>query len=191
MNCHFRQVLCHSGWSMAFWALKAACLHWKHSCFRQYYLAVPSLSSQLLAAATPAVVLVSSIAAINARHILYSTSMLPYLRHLPLRWRVVLAYLLTDEAYAVTIRRYIDKPHNQYMHYHLLGSGLLLFTVWQISTLAGIMLGTTFPKALSLGFAIPLSFMAIVIPLPENYTPNCCRANRRCDCAYLPVTSME
>ena len=89
--------------------------------------------TQLLAAATPAVVLVSSIAAINARHMLYSTSMLPYLRHLPLRWRVVLAYLLTDEAYAVTIRRYIDKPHNQYMHYHLLGSGLLLFTVCQIS----------------------------------------------------------
>lgn len=124
--------------------------------------------TQLLAAATPAVVLVSSIAAINARHMLYSTSMLPYLRHLPLRWRVVLAYLLTDEAYAVTIRRYIDKPHNQYMHYHLLGSGLLLFTVWQISTLAGIMLGTTIPKALSLGFAIPLSFMAIVIPLLKS-----------------------
>jgi len=121
--------------------------------------------TQLLAAATPAVVLVSCIAAINARHMLYSTSMLPYIGHLPLRWRIVLAYLLTDEAYAVSIRRYIDRPHNQHMHYHLLASGLLLFTVWQASTLAGILLGATIPKALSLGFAIPLSFMAIVIPL--------------------------
>ena len=121
--------------------------------------------TQLVSAATPALIIITSIAAINARHMLYATSMHRYIGHLPLGWRIVLAYLLTDEAYAVSIRRYIDRPHNQHMHYHLLASGLLLFTVWQASTLAGILLGATIPKALSLGFAIPLSFMAIVIPL--------------------------
>ena len=51
------------------------------------------------------------------------------------------------------------------MHYHLLGRGLLLFIVWQLSTLAGIMAGAAIPDYLDLGFAIPLSFLAIVVPL--------------------------
>jgi len=38
-----------------------------------------------------------SVAVINARHILYSVSVAPYLSTLPLRWRIVLGYLLTDE----------------------------------------------------------------------------------------------
>ena len=121
--------------------------------------------TQLVSAATPALIIITSIAAINARHMLYATSMHRYIGHLPLGWRIVLAYLLTDEAYAVSIKRYVNAPHNPFMHYHLLGSGLLLFIVWQCSTLAGIVLGTAIPKELALGFAIPLSFMAIVIPL--------------------------
>ena len=121
--------------------------------------------TQLYAAATPFGIWVGSIAAINARHLLYSTSMLEYLGQLPLRWRILLAYLLTDEAYAVSIRRYSLRPHSEVMHYHLLGSGILLFIVWQLSTLAGIMVGAAIPDYLDLGFAIPLSFLAIVVPL--------------------------
>ena len=121
--------------------------------------------TQLISSSTPPAIIVSTIGAINARHLLYSTSMLGYLSHLPLRWRVLLAYLLTDEAYAVSIRRFSERPHNANMHYHLLGSGLLLFSVWQASTLAGIVLGAAIPAQLELGFAIPLSFLAIVLPL--------------------------
>lgn len=43
---------------------------------------------------------------LNLRHILYSASVAEYVRHLPRRWRLLLAYLLTDEAYAVAILRY-------------------------------------------------------------------------------------
>lgn len=121
--------------------------------------------TQLIASTTPAAILIPSIGAINARHLLYSTSMLQYLAHLPLKWRVILSYLLTDEAYAVSIRRFTDRPANQHMHYHLLGSGLMLFMVWQLSTLAGIVLGKAIPAEFELGFAIPLSFLAIVLPL--------------------------
>lgn len=121
--------------------------------------------TQLITSTTPAAVIITSIGAINARHLLYSTSMLSYLAHLPLRWRILLSYLLTDEAYAVSIRRFSEKPSNAHMHYHLLGSGLLLFIVWQISTLLGIVLGKAIPAEFELGFAIPLSFLAIILPL--------------------------
>jgi hypothetical protein len=40
---------------------------------------------------------------VNLRHALYSASVAPLLAHLPRRWKVLLAYLLTDEAYAAAI----------------------------------------------------------------------------------------
>lgn len=124
--------------------------------------------AQLVALATPLIILLGSVAALNARHLLYSASISEYLRNKPLKWRIILAYLLTDEAYAVSILRYREQPHNPMMHYHLLGSGLLLWSVWQLSTLAGILLGNSIPDALALGFVIPLIFMAIILPLIKS-----------------------
>ena len=124
--------------------------------------------AQLIALATPVIILLGSVAALNARHLLYSASISEYLRDKPLRWRILLAYLLTDEAYAVSIMRYRQKAHNQMMHYHLLGSGLLLWSVWQLSTLIGVLAGNAIPAELALGFAIPLIFMAITLPLIKS-----------------------
>ncbi|MGC6517505.1 MAG: AzlC family ABC transporter permease [Candidatus Puniceispirillaceae bacterium] len=124
--------------------------------------------AQLVAIATPVPILLGSVAALNARHLLYSASMSDYVRDKPLMWRVLLAYLLTDEAYAVSIARYQNKPHDPHMHYHLLGSGLLLWSVWQVSTALGIIAGASIPEELALGFVIPLIFMAIVLPLVKS-----------------------
>lgn len=124
--------------------------------------------AQLVALATPFFILLSSVAALNARHLLYSASVSEYLRDKPLRWRILLAYLLTDEAYAVSILRYRQKPHSEMMHYHLFGSGLLLWSVWQVSTLAGILAGNAIPDEMALGFVIPLIFMAITLPLIKS-----------------------
>lgn len=121
--------------------------------------------AQLVAIATPVLILLGSVAALNARHLLYSASISQYIRHLPLGWRILLAYLLTDEAYAVSILRYQQQAASKVMHYHLLGSGLLLWSVWQISTAIGILAGNAIPAEMSLGFVIPLIFMAIVLPL--------------------------
>ena len=40
---------------------------------------------------------------VNLRHALYSASVAPMLARLPQRWKLLLAYLLTDEAYAAAI----------------------------------------------------------------------------------------
>ena len=121
--------------------------------------------AQMIALAAPAFVLFSSVAALNARHLLYSASLSPYLRDKPLTWRLLLAYFMTDEAYAVSIVRYQNQSANEHMHYHLLGSGFTLWAFWQASTALGILAGTAIPDSLELGFAIPLIFMVIVLPL--------------------------
>ncbi len=61
---------------------------------------------QMLAAGAGAVPVGLSAGLLNLRHLLYSASVAEYVRHLPRRWRLLLAYLLTDEAYAVAILRY-------------------------------------------------------------------------------------
>lgn len=120
---------------------------------------------QLVASATPASIIFASVSTINLRHILYSLSVSQRLNWLPLGWRIILAYLLTDEAYAISIRRFNNRPPSPNMHYHLLGTGLVLFITWQLSTIGGVLLGKTIPDYLQLDFAVPLSFIAILVPI--------------------------
>ena len=120
--------------------------------------------TQLHATATPFAVLVATVSAVNLRHLLYGMVMSEYLRHLPLKWRLALGYLLTDEAFAVSHQRYTQRPTSDFMHYHLLGSGLMLWFCWQVSTAIGILSGPTIPESFQLGFAIPLTFIAVIIP---------------------------
>ena len=120
--------------------------------------------AQLWGAGVPAPVVGASVSVVNLRHVLYSASIAGYLRALPLRWRVPLAYLLTDEAYAVTIDRLRNEPPSPFQHYHLLGSGLTLWVYWQITTVTGVIFGATIPDSWSLSFAIPLTFIALVAP---------------------------
>lgn len=120
--------------------------------------------AQLWATGASPLIVGSSVAVINLRHMLYSAAVAKYLRRLSLRWRMILGYLLTDEAFAVSIKRFENTDRCDLAHYHLLGSGLTLWICWQISTIVGVVAGATIPDELNLGFAIPLTFMALVLP---------------------------
>ena len=122
------------------------------------------MTANLLSAATPALVVILTGFIINLRHALYSASIAPYTKHLPLAWKAILAYLLTDEAYVVSILHYQREGELTYKHWHLLGSGLALWSSWQISTGVGIFLGAKIPDAWGLDFALPLTFIALVVP---------------------------
>lgn len=130
------------------------------------------LTTQLLRDGAPLVVIIITAAVLNLRHMLYSASLAPHLQPLNRGWKALLAYLLTDEAYAIAITRYWqadgqqDHAQNtsQYKHWFVLGTGLALWITWQISTAVGIFMGAQIPDAWSLDFAMPLTFIAIVVP---------------------------
>jgi 4-azaleucine resistance transporter AzlC len=122
------------------------------------------ITAQLIRESVPGLVIVLTIAVVNLRHMLYSASVAPYVRTLPTRWKVLLSYLLTDEAYAVTILHYERGDSNPSGHWFFLGAGLTLWTSWQISTAAGILLGTTLPESWPLDFALPITFIALIMP---------------------------
>ena len=123
------------------------------------------LLAQIVGLGAPALITFAAVGMLNARHALYSASVAPYLSHLPRRWKVVLAYLLTDEAYAAAISRLMQRPTDANVHWVLFGSGLTLWTGWQFATLGGIVLGSELPSGLDLDFALPLTFIAIVVPM--------------------------
>lgn len=123
------------------------------------------LLAQLIGAGAPAMLMVGAVGVINLRHALYSASVAPVLQHLPWRWKCLLAYLLTDEAYAAAIPHLLATPRSPFAHWILLGSGFTLWFGWQIATLLGVLLGAQLPDNLSLDFALPLTFIAIVVPM--------------------------
>jgi predicted branched-subunit amino acid permease len=92
----------------------------------------------------------------------------PVLARLPRRWKLLLAYLLTDEAYAAAIPHLIAAPRAPQAHWILFGAGFALWFGWQLATLAGVLLGAQLPADLGLEFALPLTFIAIVVPMIED-----------------------
>jgi 4-azaleucine resistance transporter AzlC len=130
-------------------------------------------SSQFIAAgliaqgiSIPLIVLTTFV--VNLRHALYSASVAEYVQALPKRWRAFLAFGLTDESFAVTITRYRHPERGEaaFKHWYFLGSNLAMFVPWQISTALGYFVGSALgdPLALGLDFALPVVFIAILIP---------------------------
>jgi 4-azaleucine resistance transporter AzlC len=126
------------------------------------------IAAQLIHVGAPAAAVVLTVFLVNLRHALYSASVAPYVKDLGPAWKGILAYLLTDEAYAVAISRYHRdgqggevSPHR---HWYFLGAGLALWGTWQWSTALGIFFGALVPRTWSLDFALPLTFIALVFP---------------------------
>jgi 4-azaleucine resistance transporter AzlC len=126
------------------------------------------IAAQLFHDTAPGFVIVLTIAVVNLRHALYSASLAPYVSALPMRWKALLSYLLTDEAYAPTVLHYEKGDGRQYGHWFFLGAGLALWSTWQASTAIGIFLGSAIPESWSLDFALPLTFIAMVVPVLKN-----------------------
>jgi len=126
------------------------------------------VTAQLAGDATPGLVIILTIAVVNLRHMLYSASLAPYLKNLSLKWKVILSYLLTDECYAPSVLRYEETGIKPFSHWFVFGAGLALWSTWQVSTALGIFLGTAIPDSWQLDFALPLTFIAMVMPALKN-----------------------
>lgn len=124
--------------------------------------------AQLVHNSAPALVILVSIFIVNLRHALYSASIAPYFEKLPGRWKPFLAYLLTDEAYAVAIVELRKNPGAPNGHWLYIGAGLALWSTWQASTAAGVFLGAAVPSTWALDFTLALTFIAMMVPLLKD-----------------------
>lgn len=130
-------------------------------------------ASQLAAAdalADGGTALVAIVAActINLRLLLYSASLAPSVANAPLRTRLFMAYVLTDQAYAVSITRWSDQRNGSAgldrKVPFFLGAAVLLWLNWQVCTIVGVLIGSAVPDSLPLHFAVPLVFLVLLVP---------------------------
>jgi 4-azaleucine resistance transporter AzlC len=128
------------------------------------------IATQLVEIGTPGLVIVLTIFVVNLRHALYSASVAPFLKDLSLKWKGSLAYLLTDEAYAVVISCLKRKGAGECRHWYFLGAGLALWVTWQLSTAVGIFFGSIIPSQSPLDFAIALTFIALLVPALDEWS---------------------
>lgn len=109
---------------------------------------------------------------INLRMVLYSASLAPYVGGVDLRRRGVMAYLLTDQVYAISIVGWsedgsdpsTDAGSASKRWWVYLGAGLGLWVTWQVSTVVGILIGNAVPSGVHLEFAVPLAFLVLLVP---------------------------
>jgi predicted branched-subunit amino acid permease len=100
---------------------------------------------------------------INSRHLMYSADMGRYTTRESLGRRAGIGYLLTDQAYLVSSTRFPNPDTSKGVIPYYFGAALTLWTTWQIVTTAGFFLGSVIPDSWSLEFAIPLTFLALLI----------------------------
>jgi predicted branched-subunit amino acid permease len=120
--------------------------------------------AQLVAAQSPVVLTLAAALIVSLRFLMYSAALSPHVAHLPARWRVPLAYLMTDQGFAMGVHIYAQPGDRRLRHWHVLGSGVTLWVVWQASVVAGAVLGAQVPAAWSLDFVVTLSFLVLLAP---------------------------
>jgi len=120
---------------------------------------------QLLALEASPFIIVLTALIINLRFVMYSASLAPHLKQASPRLKALLAYLLTDQAYAVSISQFTKQPAKRsHRHWFYLGAALAMWVTWQTGAALGALLGTQVPASWSLDFAIPLTFLALAVP---------------------------
>ncbi len=112
----------------------------------------------------PAVIAVLTALIINARFALYSAALGPVFSAFPLRWKLGLAHLMTDQAAVVTLQNADKYPDPVRRRWFVVGAALPFVIVWVIGTIVGIVAGPIIPTSWQIGFIVPLMFLAVMVP---------------------------
>ena len=128
------------------------------------------IAISLLTLGSGAVVILLTTLVVNLRHVLYSAALQPYVGVLPQRWRVPLAFGLTDETFAVVQRRYLARGMTDHGQWYHAGVALALYLSWVSSSLVGALFGQSVPNLAGWGldFAMLATFIGIVVPALRN-----------------------
>lgn len=101
--------------------------------------------------------------ALNAQFLLISVTVGRLLQMSPIQ-KLASAWVLTDASYGVSAAAGMLKLPV------LLGAGVCMYLGWNIGTALGLVVGTAIPDAerLGLSLVIPLSFLAVLVPLLKS-----------------------
>lgn len=125
----------------------------------------------LVAGGASAIVVILTVLLINARHLVYSAALRSHFSDLPQWIRTFAPYFLTDQAFAIasTTPGLADQTR-RYRLWHYMGSALFMWSIWQSSIVAGLIVGDAVPESWQLDFTAPILFLGLMT-LSINNTP--------------------
>lgn len=108
------------------------------------------------------IVVIATTLLINLRHLLMAASLRPHFGERPLPTRLGLAYLLTDEAFAMATSWY-RRGGRGLAYYFTFAAAMWI--LWNLGTIVGLLAGPAVPdpRVVGLDFAITATFIAIVV----------------------------
>jgi 4-azaleucine resistance transporter AzlC len=103
---------------------------------------------------------------LNARHLLYSAALAPWLALRSRRERAVMAHLLTDEAFALSITHFRRLGRADRWGYWF-AAIVTTFIPWNLATLAGVLAGGAVPdpSAFGLDVVFPAAMAGLAVAL--------------------------
>lgn len=122
----------------------------------------------LLEQNAPLTIIILTALIINLRFTIYSALISPYFKSMSLARKSLFSYLLSDQACLLSMPT-IEQPGQLLRGRRFyLGSALSLWLVWQLGCFTGVLLGQTLPPTWQLDFAVPLSFLALLVPMVKT-----------------------
>lgn len=108
--------------------------------------------------------IVLTVLVLNLRHVLYGFSLSRWFPERTSPGKPILAFFLTDEAYGLTTRRYLQGRGSVSFYAGVCAS---LYLIYVSSTFAGVVAGGLIPdpERLGLEFVFALTFVALLVPL--------------------------
>ena len=127
---------------------------------------VQLVTVQLYTSGAPFTIVVMTAIVVSLRLLMYSAALAPHLGG-ALTWREKIAtgYLITDHGYALGMIDVAHHPGRPNRHWFLMGIGALAWTAWNLSVAVGMAVGTQLPPSWGLDFTVPLTFLALLVPL--------------------------
>jgi len=118
---------------------------------------------ELLEQGSPLAVVVLTAVVVNLRYVMYSAAIAPHFREFTSKWRLFASQFIVDTTFAVAVTEYERDPETDRLAYWL-GVCATIYVGYVAGTAAGVVVGDAVPDSLQLDFAVPLLFLALLVP---------------------------
>ena len=122
------------------------------------------VATELIASNASLATILFTVFIISSRHFLYGLALRDKLKALPLTKRLGIAFVLTDELFALSMHK--KSLRGKLRVVYGLAAGISFYLGWLLWNVIGIIAGSYLPDLTSLGvdFAIAATFIALLIP---------------------------
>lgn len=122
---------------------------------------------QMMTDQVPVLIVLATSLAVNLRMAMYSAALAPHLGGLVWWKRGIVSYFMVDQAFAASSLKYDTTPSmslaQKYAYY--MGIAIAVCPLWYVATWAGAVLGQAIPVGLPIDFAVPITFLALIVPM--------------------------